>query len=249
LNPLVVAHRGAWGIARENTLAAFEAAVRLGADLVEFDVWRCDSGELLVLHDGVIQGRSIRSLTYREAVELTGQPIPRLEEVLELTRGRIGIDLELKDSECVAEVAELVREQALPGVVLLSSFSVRAVGELRDMDPKVQLALIWARPLGRGGESELIHTASSMGVTHLALHHRLMREQLLAHARDAGLGLLPWTVNGPRALRRCLGSDGVWGVVTDRSELALQLRRRLQLGQGVSSFAGESPEGPPPPAD
>jgi len=228
LTPLVVAHRGAWGIAPENTLAAFEGAVGLGADMVEFDVWRCGSGGLIVLHDGVVQGRSIHSLTHREVVELIGRPVPRLEEVLDLTRGRIGIDLELKDSECVAEVSEVVRRQALPGLVLLSSFSTKVVGELRALDLNVRLGLIWARPLGRGGEHDPVQAASSVGATHLALHHRLLREQLIVHARGAGLELLPWTVNGPRVLRRWLACDAVWGVVTDRAELALELRSLLQ---------------------
>jgi glycerophosphoryl diester phosphodiesterase len=67
-----------------------------------------------------------------------------------------------------------------------------------------------------------------VGATHLALHHRLLREQLIVHARGAGLELLPWTVNGPRVLRRWLACDAVWGVVTDRAELALELRSLLQ---------------------
>jgi glycerophosphoryl diester phosphodiesterase len=73
---LVIAHRGASHDLPENTLPAFERAIEVGADFVEFDV----HNDLSVTHD-----RPRRGLTY-----------PTLDEVLELCRGRIGVMVELK---------------------------------------------------------------------------------------------------------------------------------------------------------
>jgi glycerophosphoryl diester phosphodiesterase len=73
---LVIAHRGASFDFPENTLPAFERAIEVGADYVEFDV----HNDLSVSHD-----RPKRSLTY-----------PTLDEVVELCRGRIGVMVELK---------------------------------------------------------------------------------------------------------------------------------------------------------
>ena len=47
----IVAHRGGWGAAAENTLAAFENAINLGVDMIEFDVRRTGDGRLVVHHD------------------------------------------------------------------------------------------------------------------------------------------------------------------------------------------------------
>jgi glycerophosphoryl diester phosphodiesterase len=73
---LVIAHRGASYDLPENTLPAFERAIEVGSDYVEFDV----HNDLSVTHD-----RPKRGITY-----------PSLDEVLELCRGRIGVMVELK---------------------------------------------------------------------------------------------------------------------------------------------------------
>ncbi len=225
--PLVVAHRGAWGPEPENTLPAFEAAVALGADVIEFDVWRCRTGELLVFHDASVKGQPIGSLSHQEVIELSGRQVPLLEEVLDLSRGRIGIDLEMKDRDCAAKAAEVVRSRCLPGVVLLSSFSIEALGEARAVDPEVELGLIWARPLSNSAEVALGEKARELGATVLAPQHRLLRRSLVVTARGAGLRLLPWTVNSEAKLRKFMKTEGVWGVVTDRPGFAIEVRRGI----------------------
>jgi len=78
--PIVIAHRGASAELRENTLPAFERAIEIGADFVEFDVHARGDGELVVCHD-------------RPGDE---DGSPTLFEVLDLCRGRIGVAVELK---------------------------------------------------------------------------------------------------------------------------------------------------------
>ncbi|MGH8733630.1 MAG: glycerophosphodiester phosphodiesterase family protein [Burkholderiales bacterium] len=51
--PIRVGHRGAAALAPENTLAAFRLALAQGADGIELDVWRCATGEVVVVHDEV----------------------------------------------------------------------------------------------------------------------------------------------------------------------------------------------------
>ena len=80
MRPLVIAHRGASWELPENTLPAFERAIELGADFVELDVHARGDGKLVVCHDRP-NGR---------------QTAPSLEDVLELTRGRVGVMVELK---------------------------------------------------------------------------------------------------------------------------------------------------------
>ena len=80
MTPLVIAHRGASWDEPENTLPAFRRAIEVGADYVELDVHAAKDGRLVVVHD-----RPRPSRAY-----------PALEEVLELTAGRIGVMVELK---------------------------------------------------------------------------------------------------------------------------------------------------------
>ncbi|MGZ6693817.1 MAG: glycerophosphodiester phosphodiesterase family protein [Solirubrobacteraceae bacterium] len=90
---MVIAHRGAWGPAApsapaENTLEAFEAAIALGADMIELDVRRTRDGQLVVFHDARVKTVPTGLLRY-EALRskgTTSRP-PRLAEVLALTKG------------------------------------------------------------------------------------------------------------------------------------------------------------------
>jgi glycerophosphoryl diester phosphodiesterase len=107
----VVAHRGASREAPENTLSAIRLAIARGVDACEVDVQATADGVLVLLHDEDLarvtrDPRSVWRLSYAEVQRLeagswfsrgfAGEPIPRLEQVLDLARGCIALTLELK---------------------------------------------------------------------------------------------------------------------------------------------------------
>ena len=109
--PLVVAHRGAIDEAPENTLAAFERAIELGADTIEFDVQPTRDGQLVVYHDyylgrttpgrGRVDRHSLDDLRSLDAgswfhPRFASERIPTMREVLELGAGRVRFEIELK---------------------------------------------------------------------------------------------------------------------------------------------------------
>jgi len=110
----VIAHRGASAYAPENTLPAFEKAVELGADWFELDCTLSKDGAIIVIHDDSVDRTTgtvgaVRDLTLAELKALdagswygpdfAGEPLPTLEEALDLARGRIGVYVEIKNSD------------------------------------------------------------------------------------------------------------------------------------------------------
>src|SRR5271168_5212576 len=111
--PLVIAHRGVHNTGlTENTMAAFEAAVDAGADMIELDVRRTGAGELAILHDQALGKVALDSCSLAEFEARTGFRPPLLSKVLEWARGRIGLDVELKEDGYVEEVAPLLLDFA-----------------------------------------------------------------------------------------------------------------------------------------
>jgi glycerophosphoryl diester phosphodiesterase len=222
---LVIAHRGAWGRAApgapaENTLEAFEAAIALGADMIELDVRRTRDGRLIVFHDARVKTVPTSSMRY-EAIRIKGtrsRP-PLLDEVLALTKGRIALNLEVKEPGYVEDTVALLRRHDFERC-LLSSFLDDVVLEAKTLAPELEAGLLIATGLRRALATRLPATKADT----LGLHRRLADATALTKAAAAGVRCVVWTVNAPRALDRYLGHPAVEGVITDRPALALERR-------------------------
>jgi glycerophosphoryl diester phosphodiesterase len=224
----VIAHRGASAEERENTLPAFERAIELGADFVELDVQVASDGALVVFHDLDLDRLTpLRGpMRRRPAAELREHGIPALDDVLELTRGRIGVMAELKS-------AYLFRRHDVIG---------RTVAALGDDDVVISFGrrtLLEARRRRRGlrvlqhvGYGVSIRAASSYAWA-VGFHDPRVTLRGVARARRLGLETTVYTVNDERRMRE-LAELGVSGIFSDRPAL---------LREVVSSAPRPDPRG------
>ncbi len=213
---IVVAHRGASFDEPENSLAAFERAIAQGADYVEFDVQASRDGGLVVFHDLLLDRLTPASgpLRSRPLAELRELGIPTLEEVLELTAGRIGVMAELKSPRLFRRHDIVSRTAALldrEGVVL--SFERTAILEVRRLRPEL-------RTVQHVGFGVSIRAASRYAWG-AGFYDRRMTARGIERARSLGLRSLVFTVNDVKRMERLAGL-GVDGLFTDRPDLALQ---------------------------
>jgi glycerophosphoryl diester phosphodiesterase len=159
--PLVIAHRGASAHAPENTMAAFRAAVALGADMVELDVHPTADRRLAVIHDESIDrtcdGRGfVREMTLAELQTFdaglwrgpgfAGERVPALEEVLALARGRVGVNVELKPPGAGPRAASLEEVVVGPLLTALDETGTRDAVVVSSFDPAVLRAVRAAAP-------------------------------------------------------------------------------------------------------
>jgi glycerophosphoryl diester phosphodiesterase len=225
---LVIAHRGAWGAASpngaaENTLESFEAAIELGADMIELDVRRTRDGRLIVLHDARVKRVPASSLLYETLrAKGTQSPPPLLTDVLALTKGRIALNLEFKEAGYVEDAIALLRRFGLERC-LVSSFIDDVVREAKALAPELRTGLL----VGTGFRKALTSRLPAANADCLCLHRRLADAAALSSAEAAGVPCVIWTVNAPRAMDRYLGHTAVEGVVTDRPALALERRAKI----------------------
>lgn len=222
---LVVAHRGAWGAAPQNSLAAFEQAVTDGADAVELDVRRTADGRLVVVHDPRVGVRAVGRLDHAELRDrVKAGQAPELDEVLTLAAGRIGVDLELKEDGYVEEVMAAVARHLAPDRYVVTSFVASVLPQVRDAEPAARTGLLLASRRSARGLERRVQRAQ---VDFVAPHATLARSGLLAWAAERGLPAWVWTVNEPRALRALLADPRVGAVITDRARDAVLEARRL----------------------
>jgi glycerophosphoryl diester phosphodiesterase len=231
LKKLIIAHRGAPFFARENTLGSFKRAISLGADMIEFDVRRTKDKVFIVRHDRSIQGKPIKRLTYEEISQIArsqGFDIPTVKEVLKCTKGKISLDVELKEEGYEEEIIELLSKYFKKGQFIITSFNDSSLKRIKDNYPDIKVGLIlgkfkpplWVRisevfPMKRCEESK---------ADFLVAHWRLLRVGFSERARRSHKPIIVWTVNDEEMIRKLLRDRRIYAIVTDKPDLAVSLR-------------------------
>ena len=227
---LIAGHRGAKGLAPENTIEAFEKAIELGADMVEFDVRRTADGMLVIHHDEDIAGEPLRNLSYKQLPELKGVRIPTFEETLRLCAGRIAVDIELKEAGCEEAVLELVSEHANPDEVIITSFIDGVIARVKEIDSSVRTGLLVGQRLPNPLYANLFgpfpfRRCAKAGADIVAPHFSLLRFGFLERARKRGYPVYVWTVNDEVKIKQLIEA-GVDAIITDFPDRALEIRSK-----------------------
>lgn len=223
--PVVVGHRGARALAPENTLAAFQVAVDLRADGVEFDVQRTADGHLIVFHDetldrttdgtGPVESRTLDEIKRLDAgrhfeARFQGERIPTLRETFDLLRPTgLLIFLELKDpwryQGMEAETIALIREYRLEDRVQIRSFYHPALHLCYGLAPEIAISELWA---------DRLPTADAVVFKTINAFYPLYTAENLAEIHARGQQATAWTVNDENAARQLIAA-GIDGLTTD----------------------------------
>lgn len=227
--PAVIAHRGGRDWAPENTLAAFKKTALAGVGGVEFDVHRCASGELVVIHDDDLNRTTngvgfVKDVSYEELSRLSAglwfgeefrdERVPLLSEVLDLfDRGSL-IDIELKNSpigyegieEDLLALIEPYREKLQ---IVVSSFDHACLRRLRRLDEEIEIGV-----LASAGLVDIEDYCRKFNASYYIQDYDCLMPQSVKEAREAGLKVIVWTVNKRSNWQR-LFELGVDGICTD----------------------------------
>ena len=209
----------------ENSLAAFGAAHAAGVEMVEIDVRRSADGRLVVVHDAAVAGLSVRRTSLAALRAATGLELLELATVVDFAAGRLGLDVELKESGYEDDVLAALRPFRTGGAPLIvTSFFTRVLRRMRASEPGIDTGLLVRTAAGR-----LPRRLASSGARYLLPPASALRRGVLDAAARAGVPAIPWTVNAPDDLRRAFGHPAVAGVITDLPELALRTRSEQVL--------------------
>jgi glycerophosphoryl diester phosphodiesterase len=217
--PLVIAHRGASAAACENSLAAFRAADKLGADGVELDIHATTDGALVVHHDERIAGVHISAATRAEVRRQrlpNGEPPPLLEEALAAVGPRLRAYVEIKSlpANWDARLFTVLDAGPNPTGYAVHSFDHRILARLGRIRPGLPRGVLTAsypvRPLV---------PLQDAGAVACWQDRALVDEELVATLHVAAAQLIVWTVDDPAEMVR-FARLGVDGLCTNRPDLA-----------------------------
>ena len=215
----VFGHRGASGLAPENTLASFAKAVELGVHGVELDVHASADGEAVVIHDERVDrttnGRGlVRELPLDALRRLDaggGETIPTLGEVLQTLPAHIVVNVELKSPDSVEPTARALANARQD--ILASSFNHMTLARFRHLMPEVPCA-----PLAARWRAGLETVALALDAWAINLADRIASPERIAAACRWATRCFVYTIDDPARAEE-LQANGARGVITNRPDL------------------------------
>lgn len=228
------AHRGASATCPENTMAAFEKALELGATGIETDVQMTKDGKLVLIHDESVKRTTgaeglVKDYTYEELSRLDagswfgepfrGERLPLLDELLELTSGsKTTVNIELKNgvipyAGLEQQVIETIRRFNMSDRVVISSFNHYSLAVCKQIDADIRTGLLYMEGLYNPWEYAKTVQADALHAYRLAV-----RQEWVAEARKQGIVYHPFTVNNPEEMKTLIAA-GVAGIITDHPDV------------------------------
>ncbi|HIE27442.1 TPA: hypothetical protein EYP66_09165 [Candidatus Poribacteria bacterium] len=235
----VVAHRGASGVEPENTLLSFSKAIELGVDFIECDVHLSKDGYLIVIHDetvdrttngqGKVSGLTLSELKLLDAGK--GEQIPTLEEVLDLSKGKVQVIIELKEAGTAEPAVSMVKRVRMSEEVVISSFYTDFLRKVKELSPEQRISLLSGAPI-----SEAIEEAINIGIWGMPVNSAEITYEMAQKAHAHGItlrtSLNPAPGRGEEWIKeeiKRLHSIGIDGIATDYPSLILSAMGRLSL--------------------
>jgi glycerophosphoryl diester phosphodiesterase len=223
---LVISHRGAAGLARENTMEALRAGLDAGADMLEFDVRLTKDGIPILAHDFLaLRTHNNRSIISRHTLaqlqeRFQDQPIITLKQVLDEFFGVILLNIEIKGRGTGGPVAKFVKNNYITSPktwdnVLFSSFHATELVAIRRVSQRASLGLLHST-----NPYIFIAYHRLLRLTAVGFHRLYISDFAIEIAKRAGLFTYVYTVDRPHAAL-LFSQQNIDGVVTNRPDLIL----------------------------
>jgi len=239
--PLIFAHRGFRAAAPENTLAAFEVALKLPIDGVEFDVQMTRDHKLVVIHDETLDRTTsgfgyIKDHTYEEiekydagswfSKEFAGQKVPLLDEVLALlSKYNVFVNIELKTGfvpyKGIEELTvKLVDKYGMKDRVGISSFNPVSIKNVKSINSSYKTALLEEVVLNNS-----IDFVKELKAEAFHVNYKNIDALDVERFHKAGILVRCYTVNNEVDMEK-LVFGRVDGVFTDKPDVMIEMKQR-----------------------
>jgi len=212
MKPFVFGHRGAMAYEPENTLRSFKKAIDLGVDGIEFDVRRCKSGEIAVIHDEKVDRTTngkgyVKDLSSSELKKFDagkGERIPTLEELVLFIKKlkkkkQIKLILELKDKDIEKNVIDSIEKYAMTDDTIVISFYHEFVKNIKKINEKIKTGILFAQSMANAPK-----TAKEINAEFLFPRFNCVDENLIKNAHKNKLKVFVWNIDDIGNLKKML---------------------------------------------
>ena len=227
----IMGHRGAPADEPENTLRSFSRALAVGVAAVELDVQLTKDGRLAVIHDETLDrttnGRGpVGDFTLAELKKLDagqGEPVPSLEEVFALVKGKAHLVVELKQPEAAPALVRFFQEHQAFEFATVISFWHPAIKALKQSEPRLNTGVLMV-----GCPADPVGLARAADADALILQYAYVTPELVAAAHNHGLLVYVWNIDDTKTLKPYLTMN-LDGIGSNRPAVLIEYLKSEQL--------------------
>ena len=229
MSPRIISHRGKIDLdSPENDLVGIQEAIDLGVDMVEFDVRRTNDNVLICYHDADINGSLISELSFKDVNLLKGR-VFELDEVIGLCKGKIGVNLEIKEEGFEDRIVKQLTNNFSYDNFYVTSFSSSIIRSIKALDSKITAGLLVGDAINYQVFYKILKEAIFMTefdnskADFISPFYKIYEMGLMGKFESRGIPIQLWTVNDLNFLKDLINS-GIQSVVTDVSRNFFQMR-------------------------
>lgn len=227
----VIAHRGYSFKAPENSISSVKSAIDAGADIVEIDVQETKDGEIVLAHDKTLKrltgiNKSLNELTYNEldaidignsfSKDFSGEKIPKLEEIINITKGKVKLLIELKSYDnnwdsLSEKVVKLIERYNLEDSCLIHSLNYDSIKKVKSLNANIKVGYIVYAALG--------DLNSMDNVDFYSLEQSIITDKIVRNLHLKNKKVYVWTLNEEEDIYNVMNYN-IDGLITDDPTLA-----------------------------
>ncbi len=227
---IITAHRGASGLAPENTMSAMLKAIEVGSGYAELDVQETADGVIILLHDKTLQrtaglDKNIWEMNYADlqgidvgswfGEEFVNEPVPTLEAIIDSVHGKMKLNIELKmnghEKMLEERVLKIIDDKNFADQCIFTSFKFAAIDKVKELNSAIRAGYIFSKM----PEDVDVFTAN---VDLLSVNYKLVDKEFVDKAHATNKEVHVWTVNEPDEMKRLIGL-GVDSIITNRPDI------------------------------
>jgi glycerophosphoryl diester phosphodiesterase len=243
---LITSHRGSSVSAPENTIASIKAAVDAMADYAEIDARSTKDGVVIVFHDPSLKritgiNKKVWQVKYSQIIgmdagswfskKFSGEKIPTLKQILEYSKGKIKLNIEIKtspgDKDLEESIVKLIEEYDMTDSCVVSSFSYNSLKKIKKLNPDIRTGYIISGVYGNFYDLEYADFFS--------MRQSIVTERIVTELHKRKKELHVWTVNDKYSINR-LARLGVDNIITDDPVKARSIIYSADLPEYTTDF-------------
>ena len=228
----IISHRGRTSKKSiDNTIQSVTNAIDLEVDMVEVDVRKTKDSQIICFHDSDIEGTLIKDLNYSDIIKINAQ-IPTLEQILWSSKGKISIEVELKESGYEADVIAMVLDYFNYDEFVIKSFNYLTIKKVKEIDEKIHAGLLLGSDYTVEQLKAVLRESFTLGkftlsqADFISAHYKIFTAGFLFKFVRQNIPIQVWTVNNADSIRNLINLE-LYSVVTDIPETALEIRKNL----------------------